>query len=112
VHPACSLIPEVITDMSIVMSVMMNIHIEVCQDEETGEPDIPPPKRIGHPGIQICIIRRRGIIGNHRGPLLGIIGAHAAGIGILSAGRIAGFLTGGIRLHIQAVLVYDILKPL
>jgi hypothetical protein len=99
-----------ITDMPVVMSIVMHTHVEVHQDEETGEPIIPPPKRIGHPGIQICIIRRRGIVGNHRRALVRIITVHSFGVGILRAGCVAGFTTGGIHLHIQVVLVYNVLK--
>jgi hypothetical protein len=103
-----------ITDMpiltSMVMSVVTHTHVEVHQDKKAGEPCIPPPKRIGHPGIQICIIRRRGIVGNHRGPLVGIITVQSLGVGILHAGGVADLTTRGIRHHIQVVLVHNVLK--
>ena len=43
-----------------------DVPVEIVKDKETREPEIPPPKRIRHPRIQIRIVHRRGIIRNCR----------------------------------------------
>lgn len=95
--------------MSAVVPTMV-MPVKVCQDKETREPIIPPPKRIRDPSVEICIIRRRGIVGNHRGTLASIIIADTRGVGILGAGRIPRVTTEGIHLHIQIILGYSVLK--
>jgi hypothetical protein len=96
--------------MSMVVPMSMNPYVKICQDKKTRKPIIPPPKRIRDPRVEICIIRRRSIVGNHRWTLAGIIIADTCGVGILGAGRIPRVTTGGIHLHIQIILGYSVLK--
>jgi len=105
-----STVAAVVVPMSMVVPMAMNPYVKVCQDKKTREPIIPPPKRIRYPRVEICIIRRRGIVGNHRGTLARIIIADTRGVGILGAGRIPRVTTRGIRLHIQIILGYSVLK--
>jgi hypothetical protein len=48
----------------VMMEVSMRYSIKVHEDKKPGIPGIPPPERIGHPGIEVRIIRRRRIICN------------------------------------------------
>jgi hypothetical protein len=100
----------VMVPMSMVVSMAMNPYVKICQDKKTREPIIPPPKRIRDPRVEICIIRRRGIVGNHRGTLARIIIADTRGVGVLGAGRIPSVATRGIHPHIQIILDYSVLK--
>src|SRR5512142_3007664 len=100
----------VMVSMGMVVPMAMYPYVEICQDKKTREPIIPPPKRIRDPSVEICIIRRRGIVGNHRGTLASIIIADTRGVGILGAGRIPRVTTEGIHLHIQIILGYSVLK--
>jgi hypothetical protein len=47
--------------------------IKIVQDEEAGKVKTGKPKRVRDPGIQVVIIRRRYIIGNHRRAFLGVV---------------------------------------
>lgn len=92
------------------MSVITHMHVKVCQNKETREPIIPPPKRVRDPRIKICIIGRRGVISNHGGSFAGIIIVYKRGVGVLDTGRVADVTTGGIHLYIQVILGYSALK--
>jgi len=48
-------------------------NIKVYQDKEPRKPEIGPPEGIRNPGIQVCVIGRWSIIGNHRRSLIVII---------------------------------------
>jgi hypothetical protein len=71
--------------MSVVMPVMMPVvtYVKVRQHKEPREPEIPPPKRIRHPTVKVCIIRRRGIIRDYRWPFIVIVIAHRLSVRII-----------------------------
>jgi hypothetical protein len=59
----------------VIAIVVMMVHpdVKVHQNKIPGKPDAAPPKRIRHPGIHVCVIRRRRIISHNRGPLVLVI---------------------------------------
>jgi hypothetical protein len=48
----------------VMMAVTVPFSIKIHEHKKPGIPGIPPPERIGHPGIEVRIIRRRRIICN------------------------------------------------
>jgi hypothetical protein len=76
------------------MHVAMPVHadVKVCQDEETREPGVPPPKRIRNPRIEIPIVGRWSIIGNYRRPLIVVIVVYHCGVIICGSGCIGRIL--------------------
>lgn len=59
--------------MMSIMSMMMAMPVKVSQYKEPRKPEVPPPKRIRNPRVQICIVRRRCIICDNRRPLIIIV---------------------------------------
>ncbi len=57
--------------------------MEIAEDEEAREPESRTPERIGNPGIEIHVIRRRRVVGDDRGTLVVIIIVDYGWFGIL-----------------------------
>jgi len=114
-HGACSGVAEMITDkfavpvMPMVVA-MMYADIKICQHKKSGKPEIPPPERIRHPAVEVCIIGRRSIVGNDRRSLFVIIIVYDSGVGIIRSRIFAGVLTRSIRPCGQRIPGYDVLK--
>ena len=69
-----------------VMAVDSDVKVE--QDKEPREPEIPPPKRIRNPRVEVCVIRRRRVISYHGRTLIGIIVVYNGVVCIVFAGGI------------------------
>jgi len=60
--------------------------VKIQQDEEPREPEIPPPKWIRNPAVQVCVIRWRSIIGDRRRSLIVVVVVYGCRIRILRGG--------------------------
>jgi hypothetical protein len=110
---------KISVSMSVSMSVMVVVavpveaYIKVRQHKEPRKPDIPPPERIRHPAIKVCIVRWRGIVGDHGGTLLVIVTLHYPGVRIVRGSHSLIFGRGrSARRHGQAVRCQHIPKRL
>ena len=82
--PMMSGIVEMIRDKPGPM-VKVNGPMEVMQNEESGEPKVVPPERIGNPCIKVIIIRRRSVVCDYRRSLIIIIIVYYRSFGIVRA---------------------------
>jgi hypothetical protein len=102
-----------IADKSLViMPMIVPVHpnVKVGQYKETREPEIPSPKRIRHPRIQIRVIDRRCIVGDHRGTLIRVIIVFDCGVRITGGSYDTGNLTRSVRFYRQPIPAYSTLK--
>jgi hypothetical protein len=103
------IVKKVITDKR---SMPMHEHslVKVNQDEESGEPEIPPPERIRNPGVIRIIIRRRCIVSDYRRPFVVIVVVYDRRIRIVvSCHVISGLIR---RPDGQIILPQNVLKRL
>ena len=63
-------------------------YIEVPQHKEPREPEVPPPKWIWDPAIQVCKIRRRGIVSDDGRSLVVIVIVNHFSVRIIRGSRL------------------------
>lgn len=64
--------------------------MKIVEDEKSGKPETGIPERKGDKAIQIIIIRRWRVIGDHRRPLIVIIAVYLRGYRIIGNPPIPG----------------------
>jgi hypothetical protein len=77
VHPVIGddvMVIMAMIEVVIVMEMMTdNDNIKIVQDEEAGQEATGPPEGIRDPSVQVVIIPRRRIVGDHRRPFVIVI---------------------------------------
>jgi hypothetical protein len=75
-------VPISIVPISVTIPIVsISPHVKVEKDIESRVPVIPPPKRIGNIRIHVCVIGRRGVVGDYRRSLIIVIIIDNGGFG-------------------------------